>query len=266
MFKRIMLRVVTLVVLLSLTFMGSLATLVSATEPFSHTVKWGETLSWISWTYRVPIRDIMDANDLSSNAIYAGQKLVIPGMTEQHVEHVIKPGESLLSIAAKYGVSIWDLAGRNGILNMNLIVVGDRIMIPGVTEESTSTPDSQTPTESPADTETDLAESVALAVQEAILITSPTAGDQVSTPITVKGWGSGFENNLAVDVLDGSGRVIGQGYAMISAEMGQTGPYSGTISFTPPSVAQLGRVSVYSISPRDGAIEHLASVTVNLNP
>jgi hypothetical protein len=84
--------------------------------------------------------------------------------------------------------------------------------------------------------------------------------------VTVTGWGSGFENNLAVDVLDQSGSVIGQGNVMVDAEFGQVGPFTGTVTFTPPDSTQLGRVAVYTISPRDGAIEHLASVTVNLKP
>jgi len=103
-------------------------------------------------------------------------------------------------------------------------------------------------------------------VQEAILITAPAQGDELSSPVTVQGWGSAFENTLAVDILDANGTVIGQGYAMIDAEMGQTGPFTGTVGFEAPAAAELGRVAVYSVSARDGAIEHLSSVTVDLQP
>jgi hypothetical protein len=71
---------------------------------------------------------------------------------------------------------------------------------------------------------------------------------------------------MAVDVLDANGSVIGQGYVIVDAEMGQVGPFEGSVEFEAPSEAELGRVSVYSVSPRDGAIEHLASVTVSLEP
>ena len=52
----------------------------------------------------------------------------------------------------------------------------------------------------------------------------------------------------------------------VDAEFGQVGPFSGVIEFTAPDEEQFGRIQVYGISPRDGAIEHLASVTVNLVP
>jgi len=88
----------------------------------------------------------------------------------------------------------------------------------------------------------------------------------VSTPLTVTGYGKGFENNLAVDVLDEAGAVIGQGFVTVNAEFGQYGPFSGEVAFTAPATAQVGRVAVYRISPRDGAIEQLASVSIKLEP
>lgn len=227
----------------------------------THTVKWGQTLGWIAWMYDTTCSELMEANDLSNaNYIYTGQVLTIPGQTETTtVTHTVAAGESLLTIAAKYGVSIWDITRRNGMWNIDLIYVGQELEIP-TSEQVVEAEDTV------AEEATDADDGTMPVVQEAILITTPAQGDEVSSPITVQGWGSAFENTLAVDILDADGTVIGQGYAMIEAEMGQTGPFTGTVAFEAPADDELGRIAVYSVSARDGAIEHLSSVTVDLQP
>jgi LysM repeat protein len=44
--------------------------------------------------------------------------------------HYVSYGETLLSIARMYGVSVWEIARLNGIFNLNLIYVGQRLLIP----------------------------------------------------------------------------------------------------------------------------------------
>lgn len=261
--KRRILSVLLVSMVLSMALLGVFTPSTGAAEPLKHTVKWGQTLSWIAWLYGVSVKELMAANNLTNaNYIYQGQELVIPGHEKQeYVEHVVQPGESLLTIAARYGVSVWDIAAHNGIFNINLVVVGQRLVIPGAKEQPTTAKATTQPTEGAAELPGEMPE-----VQEAIIIASPKQNEAVSSPVIVTGWGSGFENTLAVDILDETGSVIGQGYVMVDAEFGQTGPFTGTISFTPPAAEQSGRVSVYSISPRDGAIDHLSSVTVKLQP
>jgi LysM repeat protein len=43
---------------------------------------------------------------------------------------VVAPGETLTSIAARYGVSVHALAAANGITDLNTIYVGQRLVIP----------------------------------------------------------------------------------------------------------------------------------------
>jgi LysM repeat protein len=231
---------------------GALASGVAAAEPLYHVVKWNDTLSGIARMYGVTVKAIMDANKLTNaNVISVNQRLVIPVPTTDYVVHVVAQGESLLTIAAKYGVKYWEIAWRNGITNPNLISIGQRLIIPGAQPSPAATPaPNATPVKS----------------QEAIVITSPAANGNVKSPLVISGFGSGFENVLAVDVLDQAGKTIGQGQVTVSAESGQYGPFTGTITFAMPATLQPGRVQVYSISPRDGAIDHLASVTVNLKP
>lgn len=248
--RRVLTVILVATLLLSMS-VGPSAWGVLAEEELYHTVKRGETLSSISRLYGVTVQAIIEANQLTNpNLIYEGQRLRIPPAAKDYVIHVVASGESLLSIAAKYGVTIWDIARRNNLRNINLIYVGQRLIIPGGGTGPTPTP---LPTPE--------------LVREAIIISSPAADEEVRSPITVTGWGSAFENTLAVDVLDASGVTIAQGQAIVEAEFGQYGPFTGTITITTPiTETQLGRIQVYSISPRDGAIEHLASVTVKLLP
>lgn len=45
--------------------------------------------------------------------------------------YVVRPGDTLFSIAMRYGVSSWSLAQSNGIWNPNFIYVGQTLVIPG---------------------------------------------------------------------------------------------------------------------------------------
>ncbi len=44
--------------------------------------------------------------------------------------HVVRPGQTLTSIAGMYGVSSWTLASANSLWNPNLIYVGQVLVIP----------------------------------------------------------------------------------------------------------------------------------------
>jgi hypothetical protein len=105
----------------------------------------------------------------------------------------------------------------------------------------------------------------AAATGDMISITEPTEGALVTSPLRVRGttnfWP--FEANLGVRILDASGKMIGQSYAMVTSEgPPQGGPFEGTISFTQPSTAQNGTLQVYDASAKDGSILTIASVGV----
>jgi LysM repeat protein len=44
--------------------------------------------------------------------------------------HIVRPGETLSGIAARYGMNMWTLARMNGIANPSRIYVGQRLVIP----------------------------------------------------------------------------------------------------------------------------------------
>ena len=99
----------------------------------THVVRSGETLSSIAARYGKTVTRLVKANDLANpNFIVVGQKLRIPGVAGAGSSiHVVRSGETLSSIAARYGTSIASLAKRNKLSDPNLIVVGQKLRVPG---------------------------------------------------------------------------------------------------------------------------------------
>ena len=103
-----------------------------------HIVQWGETLSIIAGRYGVTVSAIVLANGISNpNYIYAGQMLVIPtgspapppsGPT---TTYVVQRGDTLGVIAARHGTTVNELVALNGIMNPNLIYVGQVLKVSG---------------------------------------------------------------------------------------------------------------------------------------
>jgi len=91
----------------------------------------------IATLYGVPVADIMAANGLTDQDILRiGQKLIIPGVTKRDVAaaegdvHIVQAGESLLSIALLYGVTVDELQQANDLDNPDSIYVGQELIIP----------------------------------------------------------------------------------------------------------------------------------------
>jgi heat shock protein HslJ len=104
---------------------------------------------------------------------------------------------------------------------------------------------------------------------ESILILSPGPGSAVTSPVVISGEADYvFEASLAVEIRAiEAAEPVGVGFAMLNvSEIGQRGPFSGEVAFTAPAEATPGRISIFTISARDGHIEHLASVPVTLLP
>ncbi len=116
------------------------------------TVAAGETVDSIARKYGVPASAIMETNGFHDGvALRTGQRVVIPRYVSASAPHapasapqqaaaapraaesvhIVAPGESMLGIARKHGVTITALAKANKIEPYAKISIGDRLTIPG---------------------------------------------------------------------------------------------------------------------------------------
>jgi LysM repeat protein len=109
-----------------------------ACDPVYHVVKVGQNLTQIARSYGVTVQAIVQANNLwNPNVIYVGQVLLIPVPCAPAPApsgcigiHVVKSGEYLKLIAARYRTTVTALVNLNGIRNPNLIYPGQRLRVP----------------------------------------------------------------------------------------------------------------------------------------
>ncbi len=99
-----------------------------------HTVRYGEILSGIAASHNVSLAALLNANAIpNSNRIQVGQVISIPGAGTTGgtapLVHLVQRGESLASIAAKYGVSVSSLAANNGMTPTSTIFVTTRLRV-----------------------------------------------------------------------------------------------------------------------------------------
>ncbi len=123
-------------------------------------VRRGDSLYRVSRKFGVPIRAIKDANNMRSNLLHPGQRLLIPlsysysyarrkssstsrkrapsRIQRGEKIHIVKSGETIYSIARKYGVSQKRIKRRNRLWR-NLIKPGQRLIIPAPYRSKSST-------------------------------------------------------------------------------------------------------------------------------
>ncbi len=104
-------------------------------------VKPGETLSEIAERHGVSLTRLMQANGIKdAHLVVAGQRLVLPGARSSTASRptggsggtiTVKPGETLSEIAERQGVSLTRLMQANGISDANLVVAGQKLVLPG---------------------------------------------------------------------------------------------------------------------------------------
>ena len=105
-----------------------------------YTVASGDTLYSIARRYGTTVNAILAVNYIPNpNYIRVGQKICLPvGTTPPTVTpapgcrayYTVVRGDTLLSIAARYGTTYWAIAMANNIANPNLIYPGTTLCIP----------------------------------------------------------------------------------------------------------------------------------------
>jgi murein DD-endopeptidase MepM/ murein hydrolase activator NlpD len=137
----------------------------------TYIVQAGDTLFSIATKFNTTVAIIQQLNNITNpNALAVGQRLIIPGAVAQNPvsptptargptpnptnaapdtnsppaeteTYIVKAGDTLASIAAQFGVTLAELQRINNIANVNVLNVGQRLIIPRVTNSAVALPE-----------------------------------------------------------------------------------------------------------------------------
>jgi cell wall-associated NlpC family hydrolase len=126
----------------------------SAVPASRYTVAAGDTLWGISLRFGTTVAELVQINHIANeNLIFAGEVLTLPSGVLTRApstapsapsasgSYTVRPGDTLSSIAGRFGTSVTQLAEINGIANPNLIFAGQVLRLSGapVTPRNTVT-------------------------------------------------------------------------------------------------------------------------------
>ncbi len=94
-----------------------------------YVVKSGDTLWGIASKYNTSVDKIKDINNLNSNNLSIGQKLLVPGNNLGTKKYIVKSGDTLYKIAQNNGTTVTELINLNNLKTTNLSI-GQVLYIP----------------------------------------------------------------------------------------------------------------------------------------
>ncbi len=102
-------------------------------------VKSGDTLYGIAKKYNLSVDDLKRLNNLTSNTLAVGQKLIVTESKNNETNtYVVQKGDTLYGLANKFGVSVDSLKSLNNLTSNNLSI-GQVLKIPGSDSSATIT-------------------------------------------------------------------------------------------------------------------------------
>lgn len=97
---------------------------------FEYVVATGDTLWGLAIRFGTTVEEIKTRNQLTTNTIYKGDTLIIPGVQGgETVTHIVQAGENLFRISLKYNTTVEAIAAANNIINPSLVYVGQKLAI-----------------------------------------------------------------------------------------------------------------------------------------
>ncbi len=130
---------------IALLIAATIAPVSADTPSTTHTVAWGETLYSIARAHGVTPQAIANANRISVNDwVYAGARLIIPSGTVASAPattpsgyYTVRAGDTLFSIATRFGTTVDAISSANNLPSNGLIYVGWSLKIPLASNQPT---------------------------------------------------------------------------------------------------------------------------------
>jgi LysM repeat protein len=199
-------------------------------------VSYGDTPERIAARYGITLAQLMVVNGLSEGAILRpGEELLVPARFTAS-EHLVRDGETLSSIAQRYGIAPELLAQHNGLWTRDLVVVGQRLAIPVMVDTVVPRP------------------------ERTIYVTTPLPGEAVGAWALVRGVATSPDNTLWIRAHGADGALLAEAWAAIHAEIGQQGAFSTVLSFPRPGAAEAITLTAQSHYLHDGGIREIVTL------
>lgn len=131
---------------------------------------------------------------------------------------------------------------------------------PADAPEEPTEPDDPVPQEEEPQTEEDGRER-----PPSIVVDTPTAGEAISSPITIAGSADVYEATVSIRILDANGREIVRTFTTATCGSGCRGDYLESVEYRVLS-KQPGTIEVFESSAVDGSRTNVVSIPVMLNP
>jgi len=130
---------------------GTVPASVPAPATQVYIVQRGNTVNSIARAFGVTPQELIQLNQLANpNLIRVGQQLLIPSMAMTGL-YTVQAGDTLTKIAARFGTSVGLLTQANHLTNVNMISVGQVLVVPaGGTTTTMTAPPAQMPAPVPA--------------------------------------------------------------------------------------------------------------------
>lgn len=254
-----------------------------------YTVQSGDTLYSIAIQFNSTVDLIQRANAIyppitDPYLIFPGWLLVVPVPTMQPYRsiYIVKPGDTLYSIARQFSVHFDLLAGVNQIVNPFTIFINQPLWVPAFQYEV-----------QPGDTLTRISEHLGISVplilqanegrpgfsrdllypayrliipapsSQNITIIRPLAGDKITSGYRVEGFARVFEANVLMQLRDDNNTIVtNERFTTALQGAPDYGYFSQTLPFDQIPTTRGGELWVYARSAKDGSIIDLVKVRV----
>ena len=103
---------------------------VNITNDNVYVVKPGDSLYKIANMYGMSVNELKTLNNLTSNLLSIGQELIVKESASVPANtYIVKSGDSLYSIAKRYGITVNELKNANN-KSSNMLTIGEALVIP----------------------------------------------------------------------------------------------------------------------------------------
>ena len=99
------------------------------TDTNYYIVKSGDSLYKIANQYNTTVDELKRLNNLTSNLLSIGQRLILPSSTPSYKTYTVKSGDTLYGIARDNNTTVTDIQSLNNLATSNLSI-GQKLLIP----------------------------------------------------------------------------------------------------------------------------------------